>query len=89
MGNCQHRKFEAKTKVMRLQDQGKFNIGGYSVDLIIKCAECNLPFEFMGLPLGLITGGAAMSVDGLEARLSIQPTTQSKEYLKALEEQPI
>lgn len=63
--NKQHR---ATVAVNYLEDSGRF-----SADIRIECADCGRPFQFLGLPLGLDLNGAAMDVDGQEARLAIAP----------------
>ena len=68
MGKCAHMNFAANVAVNRLEDIGQFN-----ADVTIKCAECGMPFRFLGLPLGMNLQGACMSIDGLEARLAILP----------------
>lgn len=65
---CVHMNFTANVTVNRLEDNGQFN-----ADVTIKCAECGIPFRFLGLPMGMNLQGAAVSVDGLEARLAILP----------------
>ena len=65
---CRHMNFKANVNVARLEDSGRF-----MADVRITCTDCGLPFQFNGLPAGLATNGAAVSVDGLEARLSISP----------------
>ncbi len=60
--------FGVESKVARLEDSGRFML-----ELRIRCTECNLPFQFKGLPAGLNLNGAAVSVDGLEANLAICP----------------
>lgn len=60
--------FRASVTVARLEDSDRFNAG-----VRIECAQCHRPFQFLGLPLGLNLNGAAMSVDGQEARLAIAP----------------
>jgi hypothetical protein len=47
--------------------------GRYMCEVKLKCVDCGQPFRFMGLPLGLNMNGAAMGLDGLEARLAIMP----------------
>ena len=42
-------------------------------EVMICCAVCGVPFHFCGLPHGLDMSGAAVSIDGTEARLSIAP----------------
>jgi hypothetical protein len=60
--------FGADVAVARLEDSGRFN-----ADITIKCVDCGLPFQFKGLQPGLNLNGAAVSVDGLQARLAIVP----------------
>jgi len=68
MSNCKHMDFKALVRVVRLED-----IGQFSAEVKIECADCHLPFQFLGLPLGLNLNGATISVDGQEARLAIAP----------------
>lgn len=67
--SCEHKGFKAYVEVNRLEDSGLFN-----ADLRIDCAECGLAFQFLGLPAGLNLQGAAVSIDGTEARLAIAPS---------------
>jgi hypothetical protein len=60
--------FKAHVGVARLEDTGRF-----SAEITVNCADCGLPFQFLGLPAGLIMNGAAVSIDGLEARMAISP----------------
>lgn len=69
---CEHKSFEAQVSVNRL-DSTKGGPMSFMADVQVRCAECLQPFQFLGLPAGVITGGAAVSVDGLEARLAICP----------------
>lgn len=63
---CKHERFEANVDVNRLEDSGRF-----CADVRIHCGQCKEPFRFLGLPAGLDLNGAAVSVDGTEARLAI------------------
>lgn len=65
---CPHMNFRADVAVNRLEDTGQFNAG-----IRIRCAECDLPFEFLGLAPGLDLQGARVSIDGQEALLAIVP----------------
>jgi len=73
---CEHKAFAANVAVNRLEDTGKF-----AADVTIRCRDCNLPFQFIGLPCGLNSEGAAVSVDGTEARLAIVPYGQARTIL--------
>lgn len=65
---CKHEDFNARVEVVRLENVGKF-----MADVTVNCAQCNLPFQFLGLPAGINMEGAMVSVDGLEARMAIAP----------------
>lgn len=68
VSKCVHMNFQANVSVARLEDIGQFN-----AEVKIKCAECGMPFRFLGLPIGLNLQGACIAPDGLEARLAILP----------------
>jgi hypothetical protein len=70
---CQHENFAANVDVHRLEgcEPMRFN-----ADVRIECAECGLPFRFIGLPAGTDLNGAAVSVDATEARMAIAPKGQ-------------
>jgi hypothetical protein len=65
---CEHMNFRANVTVNRMPDVRRFN-----ADVKINCADCGLPFRFIGLPCGVDLNGAAVSVGGTEARLCIAP----------------
>ena len=65
---CKHEQFFANVDVQRLEDTGRF-----AADIRIKCIQCDTPFRFIGLPAGVDLNGAAVSIDGTEARLAIAP----------------
>ncbi len=68
MDECQHLDFDAYVAVNRLEDSGRF-----AADVRIECRDCRKPFVFKGLPPGVNLDGAAVSIDGTEARLAIAP----------------
>ena len=65
---CKHENFSATVKVARLEDRGLF-----MAEVRVRCDECGLPFQFLGLEPGVDLMGARVSVDGLEANLAICP----------------
>jgi hypothetical protein len=72
-GKCEHMEFAAKVNVGRLTETEGGPVTGYTADVTIKCAQCGLPFQFLGLEPGVDTQGARVSLDGLEARIAISP----------------
>jgi len=65
---CKHEAFDSKVAVTRMEDTGQF-----LAEITIECLQCHRPFQFLGLTPGLDLRGAAMDLDGLEARLAIVP----------------
>ena len=78
-GSCKHEEFKAVVNVIRLQDSGKF-----VAEISIKCAQCELPFQFMGLPPGVNFDGATVSLDGKEACIGIRPEGSAPNPLQQL-----
>lgn len=66
---CDHPGFKVHVVVNRLEDTDQF-----VADIQIDCDVCGLAFQFLGLPAGVNLQGAAVSVDGTEARLAIAPS---------------
>lgn len=67
---CKHMSFIARVDVMRLGEDAK----QFIAHVTIICAECKIPFEYEGLPVGRFTNTAATSADKREARLGIKPS---------------
>ncbi len=78
---CQHKNHSCEVDINHIED-----VGRWQADVRIKCADCGLPFRFIGLPAGLGLNGAAVSVDATEARLAIAP---KGEVLSEIEGTPI
>jgi hypothetical protein len=71
---CKHEHFQATVNVGRItEEDDPTTVRNYLADIRVKCAACDLPFEFLGLPIGMDLQGAMMSPDGQEARLAITP----------------
>ena len=76
MTRCEHHIFAATVGVGRLaNEQGE--ITAFTAEVRIACSDCGRKMQFVGLPAGVDTQGATMSVDGLEARLAICPQGQA------------
>lgn len=73
MKDCKHENFKAEVKVGRLSQVEGGPVTHYCADVTVCCAECGLPFQFSGLPLGMSAYTATMSMDGLELRAPLMP----------------
>lgn len=65
---CVHFGFLATGDVNRLTDSDGGPVTGYAADIRIKCADCGLPFVFVGVPFGSSPNQPMVSVDGQELR---------------------
>jgi hypothetical protein len=68
---CLHEKHTAWVDVTRLSDPSQPL--DFHADVRIQCAQCKCKFRFLGLPMGFRMKCAAVSFDGTEARLAIEP----------------
>lgn len=74
MAECKHMDFKANVKVGRLTAAENSDVVvWFDAEVTIECAECGIPFEFMGLPMGLSPLEPCCSVTGVEARMPIKP----------------
>ena len=65
---CQHRNFEAAVNVDRIE-----HIGQFVVEIEVWCKDCETPFTFEGLPVGLDYTQPTVSLNLTEARLPMVP----------------
>jgi hypothetical protein len=70
---CEHAKFHAQVNVTRLTDGDGGRVTGYTSEITIKCADCGLPFRFLGLPFGSHYAEPRLSVDSLTLRAPLEP----------------
>jgi hypothetical protein len=70
---CDHENFRAQVNVHRMNDIEGGPITGYMSEITISCAQCGIPFEFLGLEPGIDTHGARTCLEGIEARIALSP----------------
>lgn len=80
---CLHENFAAQVDVNRIAGKDGA-VAGFQADVRIQCAVCGKPFQFLGLKPGLDYRGAAISPDGLEARLGIVPEGEQPSPMELL-----
>ena len=76
---CEHHNFDATVKVARIEDKGRF-----MAEVQVKCADCGVPMQFMGLEPGLNFDGVTVSLDGLEMNVGIHPQGQRPNPMQRL-----
>jgi hypothetical protein len=85
-GICEHQRFFVKGTVARLTDGDDGPVTGYSLDVEVRCDDCNEPFHFVGLPHGMsLVGGAYASLDETELRVKIAPGRNLPSFLEPKE----
>ena len=72
MSQCEHHNFAASVAVGRLTNRDGV-VSNFTAEVTVHCADCGRKMQFLGLPAGVDTQGATVSVDGLEARLALSP----------------
>ena len=75
---CSHLNFAANASVGRLSDKEGGTITGYVVDVTVKCADCGLPFRWIGIAAGNHYAEPRVSIDGTELRAPLEPATHEK-----------
>ncbi len=70
---CTHENFVAKVDVHRLSKKELGPITGYTADVTVKCAVCDLPFRFLGVRAGISFKEPSVSADALELRTPLEP----------------
>jgi hypothetical protein len=70
---CEHNVFAVNANIGRLSQTEGGPITHYVAEITVKCDECGMPFEFVGLPLGVSAYRPTVSIDGLELRAPITP----------------
>lgn len=71
---CEHKEFRAEVRVDRiLGNDGQEPPKAYTCEVHIFCVTCNLPFEFVGLPCGLLFDKPTVDPSAQELRCPIRP----------------
>lgn len=70
---CLHMNFNANVQVTRLTDVDDGPVKTFAADIKVNCADCNMPFQWMGVGRGLSVIQPMMSADGFELRAPLMP----------------
>lgn len=66
--SCSHDGFTGEVKIARLDDTGQF-----VAEIQVRCAECGLPFRFLGPPTGLSFAHPTVDVPATTLHAPIAP----------------
>lgn len=72
---CEHVNFETAAEIARLTDVEGGPVVGYTVDIRIRCSDCEEPFCFRGLPMGMSQLAPTSSFDGTVLTAPIHPVS--------------
>lgn len=75
---CPHDNSVAHVEINRLTDGDGGPVTGYTSTIRVACADCDEPYEWIGLPVGLSPRGPTVSVDGLELRAPLRPASSGE-----------
>jgi hypothetical protein len=76
MSRCQHNNFKGNVEVNRLTDTDSGRVTGYAADIKVNCADCSMPFQWLGTQSGLDYRKPMCSADRTELRAPIIPTEE-------------
>ena len=83
--NCTHENFECRASIGRLTDENNpEHVVAYVADLNVTCADCGLPFEWIGIPAGISNAQPRVSMDATELRAPLRPSSDPVEQTKQL-----
>lgn len=83
--DCKHERIECNASVARLTNDSDSNeIIGYATDIKVKCAQCGIPFEWIGIGGGYSPTEPKVNFDRTELRAPIRPSTDPVEHANAL-----
>lgn len=78
---CEHPQFSALANVGRLAaSDDDPTVVGYVVELQVRCAACNEPFRFIGLPAGMLPNRPTVNVTEDELRCPIRPASSDPDF---------
>jgi hypothetical protein len=69
---CNHETFNGSIDVGRITDEAGV-IVYYSADITITCSQCQMRFEFIGLPYGYSPYRPTVSLDGVTMAAPVMP----------------
>lgn len=73
MTDCKHEQFFVHADVHRLQAVEGGDVTAFSVDITITCEQCQTPFKFLGLGVGMSSLQPMTDVPGTTLRAPLVP----------------
>lgn len=71
---CEHLNFKAEVNVTRLTEPtDPDRVTGYTTDISVHCADCMMPFRWVGVPFGMSSSKPMTDPERVELRAPIEP----------------
>jgi hypothetical protein len=78
---CEHMDFAAVVEVARLaRSKVDPTITGYSATIQVRCADCDEPFRWIGVPAGLLPTQPTCSVDETALCAPLRPASSDPDF---------
>jgi hypothetical protein len=77
---CEHLHFESSVTVQRLTSTDDGPVTGYVAEVLVRCADCQEPFRWIGVPAGLSPAGPRVSVNEEELRAPVRPASSDPDF---------
>jgi hypothetical protein len=71
--SCEHKNFFCKANIFRLSQEEGGEVDHFQAEINIKCEDCQMPFMFVGTPLGVSPWQPTASLDRQTLRAPIVP----------------
>lgn len=77
---CPHESFQANVEVSRITEEEGGPVVAYYADVRVWCVDCDEPFRFTGVDVGMMPSRPMASVDHQELRAPIRPATSDPDF---------
>jgi hypothetical protein len=77
---CPHENFNAVVGVARLLGQEDGPVVGFSAEIRVRCADCDEPFRWTGVPAGHSPREPRCSFDETELRAPLRPASADPDF---------
>lgn len=77
---CPHEDFAAVVAVNRLSSVEGGPIDAYIADITVRCADCDEPFRWIGVPAGFSPAHPMVSVDETELHAPMRPASSDPDF---------
>jgi hypothetical protein len=77
---CAHENFDAIVAVARLTDGDGGAVTGFSAEIRVRCAVCDEPFRWTGVPAGWSPRQPMCSPDETELRAPLRPSSEDPDF---------